>query len=168
MTIKNPVAIAAAVLGILVVVWLVYPKSEEDRIRQRLDELAYVVSTTNQQRDTARLIHIAGLKQFFTEEVAVEVNPDIRKVKGRSNLLKMAHFALQQEPDLTVAFEDMNVIYDTGTQLALVNTTVIVTGVQSQQARSLDARELEMDLVKADGEWVIKAVRPVEVIKLEY
>ncbi len=80
MTIKNPVAIAAAVLGILVVVWLVYPKSEEDRIRQRLDELAYVVSTTNQQRDTARLIHIAGLKQFFTEDVAVEVNPDIRKV----------------------------------------------------------------------------------------
>ena len=96
------------------------------------------------------------------------MKPDIRKVKGRSNLLKMAHFALQQEPDLTVAFEDMNVIYDTETQLALVNTTVIVTGVQSQQARSLDARELEMDLVKTDGEWVIKAVRPVEVIKLDY
>jgi len=168
MTIKNPVAIAAAVIGILIVVWLVYPKSEEDRIRQRLDELAYVVSTTNQQRDAARLIHIAGLKQFFTEDVTVEVKPDIRKVKGRSNLLKMAHFALQQEPDLTVAFEDMTVTRDSGMQLALVNTTVIVTGVQNQQARSLDARELEMDLVKTDGEWVIKAVRPVEVIKLDY
>ncbi len=168
MTIKNPVAIAAAVIGILIVVWLVYPKSEEDRIRQRLDELAYVVSTTNQQRDAARLIHIAGLKQYFTEDVTVEVKPDIRKVKGRSNLLKMAHFALQQEPDLTVAFEDMTVTRDSGMQLALVNTTVIVTGVQNQQARSLDARELEMDLVKTDGEWVIKAVRPVEVIKLDY
>ena len=53
--VKNPVAIAAVVLGILVVIWLVYPKNEEYRIRQRLHELADVVSSTQQQRDAARL-----------------------------------------------------------------------------------------------------------------
>lgn len=168
MSVKNPVAIAAAVLGIVVVVWLVYPRSEEDRIRRRLDELAQVVSTTKQHRDTARLIHIAGLQRFFTEDVTVELKRDMRKVKSRGDLLQMAHVALQQEPGLTVAFEDMTVIHDTGTQHAVVNTTVIVTGVQSHHAKSFDAQELEMDLVKADGEWVIQSVRPVEAIKLDY
>ena len=50
---------------------------------------------------------------------------------------------------------------------ARVNTTVIVTGVHSQEGRSLDAKELEMDLVKADGAWVIQAVRPVEAMTLQ-
>jgi hypothetical protein len=168
MSFKNPIVIALAVLAVLIVVWLLYPKSEEDRIRQRLDELAHVVSTTEQQRDAARLIHIAGLQQFFSEDVTVAIRPNMRKVTGRSDLLKAAHFALQQEPGMTVAFEDMTVTHDAGTRHAVVNTTLIVTGVQSQHARSFDAQELEMDLVKADGEWVIKTVRPVEAIKLDY
>ncbi len=167
MVIKNPVAIAAAVLGILFVVWLVYPKSEEDLIRQRLHELAHIVSTTKQKEDTARLIHIAGLKQFFTEDVTVEVNPEIRKVEGRVNLLKMAHFALQQQASLTVAFKDISVTHNDGTQHTHVNTTVFVSGVQSHKARSVDAQELEMDLVKTEGEWIIQAVRPVRALELD-
>ncbi len=164
---KNSVAIAAAVLGILIVVWLVYPKSEEDHIRQRLHELAEVVSTTQQHRDAARLIHIAGLQQFFTEDVSVHINGNIPNVGDRKKLLQMAHVALQQEPNLTVAFEDMSVIYDNGTQQAQVNTTVVVTGAHSQRAKSVNAQEMEMDLVKPEGEWLIKAVRPVEVMKIE-
>ncbi|MFQ5988568.1 MAG: nuclear transport factor 2 family protein [Candidatus Methylomirabilales bacterium] len=164
---KNPVAIAAGVLAIVVVVWLVYPRSEEDRIRQRLHELAEVVSTTQQHRDAARLIHIAGLKQFFTDDVTVQIKGNIPHVKDRRKLLQMAHVALQQEPNLAVAFEDISVIYDNGTQQAQVNTTVVVTGAHSQRAKSVEAQEMEMDLVKPAGEWLIKAVRPVEVMRLE-
>lgn len=164
---KNPVAIAAAVLGILIVGWLVYPKSEEDHIRQRLHELAEAVSTTQQHRDTARLIHIAGLNQFFTEDVSVHINGNIPSVGDRKKLLHMAHVALQQEPNLTVAFEDISVIYDSGTQQARVNTTVVVTGAHSQRAKSVNAQEMEMDWVKPEGEWLIRAVRPVEVMTLD-
>ena len=165
--VKNPVAIAAVVLGILVVIWLVYPKNEEYRIRQRLHELADVVSSTQQQRDAARLIHIAGLKQFFTKDVTVQLNGNIPRVKDRNTLLQIAHVALQQEPGLTVAFTDIAVTHDDGTQQARVNTTVVVTGVHSPRAKSVDAQELEMDLLKADGEWRIRGVRPVEVMKLD-
>ncbi|MFQ5930687.1 MAG: nuclear transport factor 2 family protein [Acidobacteriota bacterium] len=164
---KYPVAIAALVLGVLIVVWLAYPKNEEYRISQRLYELAEIVSSTQQHRDAARLIHITGLKRFFTEDVTVQINGNIRPVNNRNTLLQMAHIALQQEPSLTVTFEDMSVAYDDGTQYARVNTTVIVTGVHSRRAKSVNAQELEMDLVKPEGEWLIKAVRPVEVMKLE-
>ena len=164
---KNPVAIAIAVLGILIVVWLVYPKSEEDHIRQRLHELAETVSTTREHRDAARLIHIAGLKQFFTEDVSVHFHGNIPSVGDRKKLLQMAYVALQQEPNLTVAFEDITVIYNDGTQQAQVNTTVVVTGAHSQRAKSVNAQEMEMDLVKPEGEWLIKVVRPVEVMKIE-
>ena len=165
--VKNPVAIAAVVLGILVVIWLVYPKNEAYHIRQRLHELADVVSSTQQQRDAARLIHIAGLKQFFTKDVTVQLNGNIPRVMDRNTLLQIAHVALQQEPGLTVTFTDIAVTHDDGTQQARVNTTVVVTGVHSPKAKSVDARELEMDLLKADGEWRIRAVRPVEVMKLD-
>lgn len=167
MVTKKPVAIAAAVLGVVVVAWFVFHKNEDDRIRQRLHELAYVVSTTKEKQDTARLIHIAGLKQFFTQGVTVEINSETRKVTGRDNLLKMAHVALTHEPGLTVAFKDLSVFTDDGTPHARVNTTVFVTGVQSQKARTVNAQELEMDLVKADGEWVIQAVRPVKAMELD-
>ncbi|MFQ5801589.1 MAG: nuclear transport factor 2 family protein [Candidatus Methylomirabilales bacterium] len=164
---KNPVAIVAVALGMLIVVWLVYPKNEAYRIRQRLDQLADVVSSTQQQSDAARLVHIAGLRQFFTEDVSVKLNGNIPQVKDRNTLLRIAQGALQQEPSLTVAFTDISVSHADGTQQARVNTTVVVTGVHSPKAKSVDAQELEMDLVKAKGEWRIKAVWPVEVMKLD-
>lgn len=165
--IKNPVAIAAAALGVAIGVWFVYPKNEEYRIRQRLHELAGVVSSTQHQRGTARLIHVTGLQQFFTGDVTVQIGDSLPQVKNRNTLLQMAHVALQQEPSLTVAFKDLSVTRDRSTQKARVHTTVVVTGVHSHQAKSVDARELEMDLVKTEGEWRIQAVRPVEVMKLD-
>lgn len=165
--IKNPVAITAAALGVAVIVWFVFQKNEDDRIRQRLHELARVVSTTQQQRDTARLMHIAGLQQFFTEDVTVLMNGDIPKVKGRDTLLQMAHLALQHEPSLTVAFKDVSVAHDDGAEDARVNTTVVVTEAHSRKAKSVDAQELEMDMMKVGGKWRIKAIRPVKAMELE-
>lgn len=169
MVIKNPITVAAVVVGILIVGWFVYSlqESEEDRIRHRLYELADVVSTTNEKRDAARLIHIAGLRQFFTEDVTVQIKDDIPKVNGRDNLVKMAHIALQQEPGLTVAFTDVSVTHDDGTPHARVNTTVVVTGVRSQKARSVDAQELDMDFKKVEGQWVIEAIRSIPVMELQ-
>jgi hypothetical protein len=79
----------------------------------------------------------------------------------------MAHVALQQERSVTVAFKDISVIREDGTQHARVNATVVVTGVHSRKARSVDALELEMDMVKAEGEWLIKAIRTVEAMELD-
>jgi hypothetical protein len=169
MAIKNPVTIAAAIVGIVVVGWFVYSlqESEEDRIRQRLHDLAEHVSTTKQTGDSTRLIHIAGLQQFFTEGVTIQIKEDIPKVTGRDNLLQMAHLALQHEPGLTVVFTDVSVAHNDQTQQARVNTTLVVTGVQSDKARSIDAQELEMALVKAEGEWLIEAVRFVKAMELQ-
>ncbi len=167
--IKNRVAMTAGILGILVVGWLVFSfqRNEVDRIGERLNELANVVSTMKQQTDAARLFHIAKLKEFFTEDVTVEIKPDIRKVSGRDTLLKTAHIVLQQEPSLTVAFRDVSVAHENGSQHALVNTTVVVSGVYSHKAKSVDAQELEMNFVKAKDEWIIKAIRPVKAMELE-
>lgn len=166
---KNPVTIAAVIVGIVVVGWFVYSlqQSEEDRIRQRLHDLAEHVSTTKQTGDSTRLIHIAGLRQFFTEGVIIQIKEDIPKVAGRDNLLKMAHVAFQHEPGLTVAFTDISVTHDDKTQQAQVITTIVVTGVQSDKGKSVNAQELEMALMKADGEWLIEAVRFVTAMELQ-
>lgn len=166
---KNSVTIAVVVLGIVVVAWFFYSfqQSEEDRIRNRLHDLADVVSTMQHKRDAARLLHIAELQQFFTHNVTVQVKNDLPKVNGRDKLLKMAHIAYQQEPGLTVAFTDISVAHEDGTQQALVHTTVVVTGVHSDKARSVDAQELEMDFTKLDGEWLIEAIQSIEVMELQ-
>lgn len=164
---KNPVAIAAVTLAVVVVAWLLVPESEEHRIRQRLHELAEIISATQHQRGTARLVHVTGLRQFFTGDVTVHIGDGMPRVKDRDTLLQMAHVALQQEPALAVAFTDLSVTHDRGTPYARVNATVVVTGVHTQQARSVDAREVEMDVVKTEGEWRIQSVRPVQVMKLD-
>lgn len=164
---KNPVAIAAVTLAVVVVAWLMFPKSEEHRIRQRLHELTEVISSTQHQRGTSRLVHVTGLREFFTGDVTVHIGDGIPRVKNRDTLLQMAHVALHHEPALTVAFTDLSVTHDRGTPYARVNATVVVTGVHSQQAKSVDAREVKMDMVKNEGEWRIQAVRPVQVMKLD-
>lgn len=166
---KNPVTIAAVIVGIVVVGWFVYSlqQSEEDRIRQRLHDLAEHVSTTKPAGDSTRLMHMAGLRQFFTEGVTIQIKEDIPKVAGRDNLLQMAHVALQHEPGLTVAFTDVSVTHNDQTQQARVNTTIVVTGVHSDKAKSVDAQELEIALVKDDGEWLIEAVRFVKAMELQ-
>ncbi len=169
MEIKNPITLVAAVGGMLVAGWFFYGhrESEPDRIRQRLHELADIVSTTNQEKGTARLKHFAELRQFFTEGVSVQITEGLPTVTGRDTLLQMAHVALQQEPNLTVAFADISVAHEDGRQDAQVNTTVLVTGVHSDKARSVDAQELEIALVKAEGEWLIEAIRSVKVMVLQ-
>jgi hypothetical protein len=61
-----------------------------------------------------------------------------------------------------------------GVLCALVSRCIVtgpptfeVRGASSQQARSVDAKELEVDLMKVDGAWVIQAIRPVEAMKLD-
>lgn len=169
MDIKNPGILAAAVGVILVAGWFFYvhQESEADRIRHRLQELADVVSTTNQEQGTARLMHFARLQHFFTEGVTVQIAEDLPTVIGRDRLLQMAHVALQQEPNLMVGFTDISVALKDGTQNAQVHTTILVTGVHSDKARSVDARELEISLVKAEGGWLIAAIQRVKVMELQ-
>jgi hypothetical protein len=68
----------------------------------------------------------------------------------------------RQDPTLTVAFTDISVHRGRAAHRARVQATCVVSGASSQQARSVDAQGLEMDLMKVEGAWVTQAIRPVE------
>ena len=80
----------------------------------------------------------------------------------------MAQAALNRETDMSVSFEDIDVTVNPDDRHAMAVVTVFVTGVSSDEAKSVSARELEMDMAKIDGEWLIKTIRPVEVLELDY
>ena len=158
-----------AVAGLAVVIWFVQASAqgEQSRIRRRLEELTELFSNAGGQDGSAALVRLASLRQFFTEDVVVQLSDEIPELRGRDQLIATADRGLRHETGLKVTFEDIAIVLADSQRRAQANVTVLVTGVRSSEAKSVNARELEMDLVKPDGDWLIEAVRRVEVLELD-
>ena len=166
---KKSAVIVVLLVALVVVVWIVKAsdQGEQGRIRRRLDDLTELLSSAGAKKGPAALLQLASLQKFFTEEVTVKVSDEISEISGRDNLVAAARVVLQHEAGMKVSFADITVALEPGERQAQINVTVLVRGVTSKEAKSIDVRELEIDLVRPDGDWLIDAVRPVEVLELD-
>lgn len=166
---KRRAAVIAVVLVVAGAAWflLASRQTEDARIRQRLGELAELVSAAGPVRGQDILIRLGKLRKFFTENVVVVIGGRLPEIRGRDQLLSMAQAALSRETDMDVSFEDIDVTVNPDELHAMAKVTVVVAGVSSDEAKSVSARELGLDMAKIDGEWLIKAIRRVEVFELD-
>ena len=161
-------ALIAVVAALGLVVWLAIPRlGEQGRIRRRLSELAESVSGGRRPQGAALLAHLARVGNFFTEDVSIKVGDVVPELRGREQVVGLAQRALQHAVNVKVTFADIAVRLEDDERRAQVTATVLVTGASSAEAESVNARELEIDLVKPDGDWLIEAVRPVAVFELD-
>ena len=161
-------ALIAVVAALGLVVWLAIPRlGEQGRIRRRLADLAESVSGGRRPQGAALLAHILRLGNFFTEDVSIKVGGAVPELHGRDQVLGLAQRALQYEVNLKVTFADIVVRLEDNERRAQVTATVLVKGTTSAEAESVNARKLQLDLVKPDGDWLIEAIRPVEVFELD-
>jgi len=166
---KKRFVLAVVILGLVVGVWFLIAgrQTEDSRIRHRLNLLAEMLSDTGDNTGQDLLIRPVKLGKFFAEDVVVVVSDRLPEIKGRDSLVAMAERAMRQTSSMSVSFADMEVMVNPDDRHAQVNITVLVSGADSAEATSVNAQEFELHMAKLEGEWVIKSVRPVEVMELD-
>ncbi len=142
-------------------------QTEDSLIRHRLDTLAKMLSDTGPKTGQDLLIRSAQLGQFFAEDVVVVLTDRATEIRGRQSLVVMAERATREVASMDVDFADVEVIVNSDKQHAQVNITVFITGEETAQMAAFNAQEFELQMTKIDGEWVINAVAPVEVLHLD-
>jgi hypothetical protein len=166
---RKAAAPLAVIVGLAGLFWLVkFPADGEmGRIKSRLTELTDLISEPHPSQGTGMLVVLAKLQTFFTEDVTVKINDQIPQITGRDQLVAIAHRGLQHESGIEVRFEDMTVRFDQNESTASVSVTVVLTGGRSNEAQSIHAQALELDMLQVEGKWRIKTIRPLQVLRLE-
>lgn len=161
---RRNVAVLGVTLAVAAATWAYWP-GEEQRIRSRLEDLA-ATATERGGEGLGQMAHAAKLAAFFTADVVVDLGPPYPEIRGRESLVALAAKVTMPGDDFAVTFEHVVVTLDPGATSATARLTAVVSGHGPRQRDdTVDARELEVDLLKQDGEWQLDRVASVEAIR---
>jgi hypothetical protein len=148
----------ALVVGLLGALWGAWSwwSSEERRIRSRLDELADLMTPDPGEPDMARLARFARFRSALTVDIMVDVGEPIPPITSRETLIGLVFRAHATGMRRKVELSDVQVSVVDSAHARVLLTAVVTTGDGS--AQTVDARELEMGLVKNDGAWLVAHV----------
>ena len=157
--------LAAALAGALFLAWTIFFPSPEKIIRQRLTELARVVSFSPNEGPIAKLDNPTRAAAFCTSdvEVAVEVpGYSHHELSGKDNLLQALMAARASLPGLQVEFFDPVIELAPNKQAAVVGLTARgkVPG-----DRDFQVIELKFSMKKVEREWLIRRIETVKTIR---
>lgn len=160
----GPILVAIALAVAAFFTWRVLFPSDAQRIHARIGELATAVNTRSSD-GIGRLADAARMLSFFTADVVIEPGAPYAPIHGRQALVAVLGRA--SEPGgFTLAFEDVSVeVAPSGTDAtARMTATLTWTNARTGE-RSLDAREIEVDLREIDGEWTIAGARAIDTLE---
>ena len=143
--------------------WL---SSEARQIRRRLGALAETASVGGGETNLVRMAKAARLAGYFTEDITIDPGSPSTVVRGRDALMAMAARIRVSPEGLRVELVDVQIADDAEGARATASMTVQGSGVDfATDDRMIDAREMEMTLVKLDGECLIQGVSTVSAIR---
>ncbi len=158
------VGLVAAVL--LVWVGFGWWSSEVRQIRRRLDALAETASVGGGDTSLVRLAKAARLAGYFTEDITIDLGSPSTVIRGRDTLMAMAARIRVSPEGLRIELVDVQITVDAEGARATASMTVQGSGIAFATGdQMIDAREMEMTLVKLDGEWLIQGVSAVSAIR---
>ncbi len=158
------VGLVAAVL--LVWLGLGWLSSEARQIRRRLDALAETASVRVGDTNLVRLAKAARLAAYFTEDITIDLGSPPTVIRGRDTLMAVAARTQVSPEGLRIELVDVQITVDAEGARATASMTVQGSGIDFATGdQMIDAREIEMTLVKLDGEWLIQGVSAVSAIR---
>jgi hypothetical protein len=138
-------------------------RSDTSVVSRQLDALADEVNagTTDGVGLAARS---AQLSQFFTDDVVIDLGPGSSEVRGRARVLDMMSRLQPRTSAFQLRVTDTTVTLGSDQRLAdVVLTAEFIRRGGGED--SIDARELAIQLTKADGNWRIKHLTVVEAFR---
>ena len=158
------VGLVAAVLF----VWLGFGwlSSEVRQLSRRLDALAETASVGSGETNLVRMAKAARLAGYFTEDITIDLGSPSTVIRGRDTLMTMAVRTPVSPEGLRIELVDVQITVDAEGARAIASMTVQGSGIDFATGdQMIDAREIEMTLVKVDGEWLIQRVNAVSAIR---
>ena len=152
---KKRILLTAAACCIIAVLCIFMFKSDEAKIKKKLDLLERTASKDKDDGAYALLSKVENLTNLFTEDCYIKLEPPIRTVHTRSSLA--AHFttALRMVSYLKISFHDINITIDPEAKTA---EAVLTATAEGPEAEGIYAREVILKWVKQEGTWLITSV----------
>lgn len=156
--------IAVAAAAVLWFGWQWLNPSDEAEIAAVLARVADGVSSAAGEGDVGRLARAASLRNEFAPDVVVDAGPPFQRIRGREAIIGAAARTSGSVRNLSISFPDMAITVAPDRRSA----TALVTAearFDDGGGRGIDARELELEFTRTDGNWVIAAVTLVEALQ---
>ena len=145
-------------LGVALVVYaLAFGKTDEERIRERLSELAASVEIKDRRESPA--LRGARLRKSFGEIFAKDVRLAIPELgtsdRGREPLVSLAVSAQGEFASVKLDLDALAIRLDETKEHALAVGVANLVGTREDGRRSRDARTASLRFDRVDGEWRI-------------
>jgi hypothetical protein len=160
--IKNFVIVGAVAAGLWFGWQWLFP-SDEAQIVALLERVAGAVSSGAGEGDVGRLARAASLRDELAPDVTVNA-PEFQWTKGREALIAAAAGMTGRVSHLTITFPEVAITITPNRQSA---AALVTARAQFDQGggREIDARELELEFTRHEGNWVISAVTLVQPLQ---
>lgn len=156
---KGWLAFAAVVVGVSLALWALFAKkSDEELIRERLDELAHVVAVDGDENLIFRGNRMKDkLSKIFTPAVRVDIQELAGRTSGRDELVLIATKAgtYFRHAEVDIDADSIDVI--AGSNSATVRGSATITGDRGSGPQR-DERRVTFGFAKVDDEWMIDSV----------
>ena len=156
-----PMAAAAVVAAVLLGVgYRVLFPSDEQRIRQRLEELIAALNHPAEGLDA--MTRAAQIGRAFTTDVEVQTREGMT-IRGKDTLMAIATRLQPRTEGLNVEIRDVSVTKDDETHAHVELTATYID--PAGDGRAIDATEFTLQVVKPERDWLIARVAPVRVLE---
>lgn len=163
---KKYILVGVLVLAIAAVYYFVFYNSDERVIKRRLNYIADNFSKEANENKILALKRVTAIKTVFKPLIHVEIEK--RSISGEYSAREITrrtagvrtHFKR-----ITLKFYDVNIdVSPSGS--ALATATARITGAKKNGETFAETRELEFGWQKMEGDWLIAAVKAVQVLEM--
>ncbi|PID72191.1 MAG: hypothetical protein CSB34_03815 [Desulfobulbus propionicus] len=143
--------------------WL-YLSGDTRQINKQLDNLT-ALAAKSQEEPMLEMVRKAGtMGKIFAEECELEIEEyDHQGTYSRKDIIDRILMVRKRSTTLGVDIYDRDITVFDGNR-ADITATLHVTGMENEESMS-DARELELNMVKHEGDWQISKVVFVQVLE---
>ncbi len=161
---KSAVSILILIIVVSAALYL-FSQSETQKVKVRITGLAGQVSKASGEAIVKTALRLRGVGGFFGDPVLFEIDGyDLWGVYTPDEVRGLAGAASAQFRTFTLKFYDIEVEFPE-TEFALVSATAIVTGRMSSGEAFDEAKEVDIELIKAGGEWYITRISTIDVLE---
>jgi hypothetical protein len=135
---------------------------EETRIRNRLADLAETVSLKAGAGNIRKGLMLEQFPRFFSRDCQITVTVQSvgkRTLSGRPEMAEAAKYVMGLKGGMEAKFHDLAVTVGEAENRA---TAALTLTMMMTDTESLSAQELQLELVKVDGTWLISRATSIE------
>lgn len=145
--------------------WRTFFPGDEAIIRRQLTELAEAASFPANEAPLAKLGNAGKVAGYFTADTEIDIAPwgySRVVINGHQELQAATLGARNAVSSLSVGVENVVVNFNPDRAGARIRLTLVGSTSRSPEQQS---QEMELELLKLDGEWLIHRVRTFDYLK---